>query len=211
MNWFSKLFIKKSQQNLHADKQQSSRKRESLNYFEKGQEKYFNKEKSEALLYFDKSLEYGFADFFENQATTLYDLRAGCLQELEFHYDAINDYNKSISLSKNDCDKYFCRSRSKLAILDYEGAILDIEKAIEVSMIDNEHNRIFNDQAHEQGYKNGAADFYQLGLQRVKMDLDSELESIQKIKNASSQEEKQYRQDMYDEKREKKLNRIKRR
>ena len=128
-----------------------------------------------------------------------------------YDYDAIDDFDESILLSPNDCNKYFSRSLSKLALLHYQGAISDIEQAIEISKIDNEHNRIFNDQAYEQGYTNGAADFYRIYLQRAKMDLDSELENIKTIENATSKEEKKYRQEMYDEKREKKLNRIKRR
>lgn len=211
MSWFSKFFIKKTNQNAHRYKQLFARKKESLDYFEKGEESYFDKDKNQALLYFDKSLASGFAEFFENRLATLYDLRAGCLQELEFHFNAIRDFDKSISLSQNDCNKYFCRSQSKLSILDYEGAVLDLQKAIEVSRIDNEHNRIFNEQANEQGYKNGAADFYQLSLQRAKMDLHSDLENLQKIENATSQEEKLHRQTIYNERKLKKLNLIKRR
>ncbi|MEO6869222.1 MAG: hypothetical protein ABI168_06235, partial [Ginsengibacter sp.] len=96
-------------------------------------------------------------------------------------------------------------------VLDYEGAISDLENAIELSKIDNELNREYNALARERGSPNGASDLFEGFLIRAKMELNWELESIQNIENASSQNEKQFRQEMYDERRLKKLNRVKRR
>jgi tetratricopeptide (TPR) repeat protein len=211
MDLLSKLFGNKKKPEPSAEETQQNKKRESFDFFQKGKEFYFSQRKEAALLHFDKAFESDFIENFPTDAITFYDLRASCLQALGYDYDAIDDFDKSILLAPDDCNKYFSRSLSKLAILDYQGAISDIEQAIEVSKIDNEHNRMFNDQAHEQGYKNGAADFYWTYLQRAKMDLESESEYIKTIENAASKEEKQYRQEMYDERRENKLKRVIRR
>lgn len=211
MNWFTSLFTKKTNKTYLTDGQQSGKRSQSLDYFDRAKESYFNKEKSEALLYFDKALELGFVDYFQNHAATFYALRASCLQEFEFHFEAINNFGKSIFFSQNDSNAFFSRSISKTAVLDYQGAISDLEKAIELSKTDDEQNKEYNNVAREQGCENGASDFYGARLLRAKMELNWELESIQNIENASSQNEKQYRQEMYDEEREKKLNRVKRR
>jgi tetratricopeptide (TPR) repeat protein len=211
MNWSPKLFIKKVARNLNIDNQESTRKRQSFDYFETGKESYFNKEMNEALLCFDKAFECGFIEYYQNLAAIFYDFRASCLQGLMFHYDAINDYNKSISLLKNDCNTFFSRSISKMAVLDYEGAISDLEKAIELSKLADQQNKEYNNVAREQGFENGASDFYEIRLEMARTDLKFELESKQKTENASSENEKQYRQEIYDKNRLKKLSRIKRR
>ena len=45
-------------------------------------------------------------------------------------------------------------------MLDYEGAIRDIKKAIELSKIDNNQNRIYNENATYNGFKNGVLGMY---------------------------------------------------
>ena len=212
MNWLAKLLGKKKTPELSAEeKEQSQKKWDGFDFFQKGQDCYFNRQTNEALSYFEKAFEYGFAETFPSEATKLYDLRAGCLQELNFHYDAINDFDKSIILSSNDCNKYFSRSTSKGAILDFEGAVADLEKAIELSKIDNELNREYNDEAQKQGYKNGAAGMFVMRLAMAKMDLDSEVKDRGEIENAATPKDKEFWQNTYDEKREKRLGRIKRR
>ena len=196
MNRIFKLFRKdKNSKFPTSEKENFEEKKQIFDFFQKGKDSYLNNDLNDALLYFDKAFELKFTEYCLKEEANIYDLRGACLERLEFHYDAISDFNKSISLSPNDCDKYFCRSRSKLAILDYEGAVLDIEKAIEVSQVDNEHNKIFNEQAYEQGYKNGAAEFYQLRLQMVKLDLEYDLTEREKIENASSPNEKDFRRE----------------
>jgi len=200
MKWFSNLFKKKSETS-----QANSKWLEGYRSFEKGKEFYLKKQMREALDHFDLAIENGYED------DNVYGFRAGCLQELNYGYDAIEDLNKAISLSPNDCHNYFCRSLSKWAILDLEGEIADLEKAIELSKEDNELNRAYNDEAKRQGHRNGVSGIFQMSLIRSKMDLEFEMENRKRIENATSPEWKAELQKMSDERRAKKLNRIKRR
>jgi tetratricopeptide (TPR) repeat protein len=212
MNWLAKLLGKKKTPELSAEeKEKSKRKWDGFDFFQKGRECYLNRQTEEALMNLDKAFENGFAENFPTEATNLYDMRAGCLQELGYDYDAINDFDKSIALSPNDCNKYFSRSISKGAILDLEGAVADLEKAIELSKIDNELNREYNDEAQKQGYKNGAAGMFVMRLAMAKMDLDSEIKDRESIENATTPKEKEFWQNTYDERREKRLSRTKKR
>lgn len=211
MNWLAKLLGKKKTPELSAEeKEQSQKKWDGFDFFQKGQDCYFNRKTNEALSYFDKAFEYGFAESFPSDAPKLYDLRAGCLQELDFHYDAISDFDKSISLSSNDCNKFFSRSVSKDAVLDFVGEIADLERAIELSKKNNELNREYNDEAQKQGYKNVAA-MYQPRLVLARMNLDLEIKSRERIENATTPTEKEFWQMSYDERKEKRLRRIKKR
>lgn len=211
MNWLEKLLGKKKTPKLSAEeKEQSQKKWDGFDFFQKGQDCYFNRQTNEALSYFDKAFECGFAENFPSEATNLYDLRAGCLQELDFHYDAINDFDKSISLSPNDCNKFFSRSISKGTVLDFEGEVADLERAIELSKIDNELNREYNDEAQKQGHKN-VAGMYQMRVVMAKMNLDSEIKDRERIENAATPKDKEFWQNICDEKRGKRLSRIKRR
>lgn len=200
MNRFSKLFKKKSSETSEANSQWL----EGYNSFEKGKEFFLNRQMLEALHYFDLAVTNG----YENN---VYGFRATCLAQLGYDYDAIEDLNKEISSSPNDCNNYFLRSLSKSAILDYEGAIADMEKAIELSKGDNNLNKAYNDDAKKLGYSNGAIEMFQQYLISSKMDLAFEMENRERIKNATSPKWKAELQKMNDERREKKLNRIKRR
>lgn len=119
MSLLSKLFGKKKTPEFSAEeKEQQKKKWDGFDFFQKGEECYLNKQTEEALMYFDKAFENGFTDYFLSGATNLYDLRARCLQELGYDYDAINDFDNSIELSSNDCNKYFSRSISKGTVLE---------------------------------------------------------------------------------------------
>ena len=212
MSLLSKLFSKKSSPELSTEeKEQQKKKREGFDFFQKGQECYINRQTEEALLHLDKAFENCFIENFSTEATNFYDMRAGCLQELGYDYDAINDFDKSIALSPNDCNKYFSRSMSKGAILDFSGEIKDLEKAIELSKIDNVLNREYNDEANKQGYKSGVAGMFEMNLVRTKMNLDTEISDRKRIEDATTPKDKQFWQEMYDEKRAKRLSRIKKR
>ena len=62
-----------------------------------------------------------------------YALRAFCLQRLFFDLDAIADFDKAIKISPEDCNLYFGRHESRYEVGNYEGAIDDLKKAIELS------------------------------------------------------------------------------
>ncbi len=210
LSWLSNLFSKKKAPELYPEEQAlSKRKWDGFDFFSKGQDCYLNRQTSEALTYFDKAIEYGFEEYFSCEAPKLYDLRAGCLQILKYHYDAINDFDKSISIEPNDCNKYFSRSVSKGFILDFEGEIADLEIAIQHSKIDNFLNREYNDEARKQGHKNGAAGIFEIRLLIAKMKLESEIKSREQIKNAKTPSEKEFYQKIYDERREERLSQIK--
>lgn len=212
MSWLSNLFSKNKTPEFSPEEQAlSKRKWDGFDFFSKGKNCYLNRQTSEALSYLDRALEYGFEENFSYDASKLYDLRAGCLQELEYHYDAINDFDKSISLEPNDCNKYFLRSISKGAILDCEGEVADLEKAIQLSKVDNALNREYNDAARIQGHKNGAAGMFEMTLLMAKMNLDSEIKSKEQVENAKTPSDKEFWQKMYNERREMRLSRIKRR
>ena len=211
MNWLAKLLGKKKTPELSAEeKEQSKRKWDGFDFFQKGQDCYLKRQSDDALSYFDKALENNFIENFPTETTKLFDMRGGCLQELSYDYDAINDFDRSISLSSNDCNKFFSRSVSKGAVLDFEGEVADLERAIELSKIDNELNREYNDEAQKQGYKN-VAGMYQMRLVMAKMNLDSEIKDRESIENATTPKEKEFWQNTYDESREKRLSRIKKR
>ena len=115
MNWFSNLFKKKPSDASPSDR----RWLEGYRSFEKGKQFYLDRQTNEALQHFDIAIENGYEG-------DVYDLRAACLQALGYDYDAIEDFNKAISLSPNDCNKYFSRSVSKRSILDFEGELISV-------------------------------------------------------------------------------------
>jgi tetratricopeptide (TPR) repeat protein len=208
MTFLSKLFGKKSKPNL-IEKEQQPIDRDGLLFFKKGQQSYLNRQTEEALLYLEKSFKSGFGERFPSEENNLHDMLAFCLQELDYHYDAINHFDKSIALG--DCNKYFSRSISKGAVLDYEGEIADLEKAIELSKIHTVINREYNEEARKQGYMNGAAGIFEVRLAMANITLDSEIKDKQRIENAGTSEKKQFWQDMFDERRVKKLSQVKKR
>ncbi|MVN21839.1 hypothetical protein [Mucilaginibacter arboris] len=212
MTWLSELFGKKKERELSLEeKEQLKRKWDRFDLFQKGKDCYLKRQTDDALLYFDKALEYNFIENFPTEVTKLFGMRGCCLQELDYDYDAINNFDKSITLASNDCNKYFSRSVSKGAILDFEGEIADIEKAIELSKIDNLLNREYNDEAQKQGYKNGVAGLFEMRLVGARMKLETELNDRKRIENASTLKDKLFWQEMFDEKKAKMLSRIKKR
>lgn len=110
------------------------------------------------LLHLDKAIECGIYDAYAD--------RGFILQGLDYHYDAIEDFNHSISLAKDDANLYFGRGHSRGIIGDYDGSISDLQKAIELSKIDNEKNRKYNssDFITEKNW-HSITHFYQLQLE----------------------------------------------
>ena len=77
-----------------------------------------------------------------------------CQQALLKHTDAIKSFNQAILSDPKDCNLYFLRSNSLVALSDFKGHVKDIEKAIELSKEDNEINNSYHESAKEQGYEN---------------------------------------------------------
>jgi tetratricopeptide (TPR) repeat protein len=125
--------------------------------FEKGMTYYEEKDFQSALACFDNAIECGYED-------NIYGFRADCLQNSGLCDQAIRNYDIAISKQPNDCNLYFQRSISKSIIGDVDGAIGDIEEAIQLSKIDNERNANYRAAAIHQGWPGGHTELYEYSL-----------------------------------------------
>ena len=199
MNWFKNLFKPKK-------KATEIRVPKSLNgqqLFEKGMEAHISRQTETALNFFDLAIKHDYTK-------EVYGSRGQCLQELHYHYDAIHDFTLAIKESPKDCNFYYSRSISKAAILDYEGEIEDILKAIELSNLDNELNNHFNDIAKERGYNN-VREIFEFDLIHAKNNLEFKITSIERINSATSPDTKSLLQKLFDEGQAKRLALVKKR
>ena len=60
----------------------------------------------------------------------VYVLRGNCFQKLDYHYNAIEDFDKAIETDPLEFSIYYNRAVSKRAILDFTGHIEDLHNAI---------------------------------------------------------------------------------
>lgn len=172
MNWFSNLFKKNTVSKSLADKSESEWQT-YINYAA-GEQKFFNEDWKNALYYFDRSIENG------HYKDDIFEFRGTCLQALGYDFDAIKDFDKAIYFFPTNCNLYYFRSISKQTILDYEGAISDIKKAIELSKLDNNLNKIYNENAINNGFKNGVVGMYEIALYGAKSKLKNDIREIKK-------------------------------
>ena len=103
MTWFTNLFKKKKiEKTIYNDDLEW----DIFINFSRGK-KYLLEEKwKDALYHLDKALELGY------EKDDIYEMRGYCLQELKYHFDAIEDFNKAISLDPNYGDAYANRAAS---------------------------------------------------------------------------------------------------
>ncbi|WP_289661268.1 hypothetical protein [Flavobacterium panacagri] len=117
MKWFVNLGFsfknKVSEQNIQQDAAD----------LEKGKELYLSSQFSEALSYLDNAVNSGFN-------STVYELRAKCFQKLNYHYKAIDDFDKVIEDNPLEFSYYYSRAVSKNAISDITGQIEDLQNCI---------------------------------------------------------------------------------
>lgn len=73
---------------------------EGYDFYELGKSHFLKKEFDKAITYLDKAIERGVTELS-------FSLRAECLQELDYHLDAIDDFDIAISMDKNDCNLFF--------------------------------------------------------------------------------------------------------
>lgn len=164
---------------------------EIYNYFTKGKDKFtYENEYKDALFYFDKAVENEFDKHFKSEAKDLFNMRAFCLQQLKYQYEAIENFEKAIKLDPNNCNLFYACSFSRAGILDYEGAIQDLEQAVEISKIYTDLNKEYNLAAKEQGYPS-LTSMYELYLSNAKADLKSDSNRLDRIANARSEELKE--------------------
>jgi tetratricopeptide (TPR) repeat protein len=99
-------------------------------------------------------------------------LRRGCsLQILQQHKRAIHDFNRVITQSPDDCYPLFLRSVSKFRIGDIKNAIKDIQKAIILSLVDNETNDEYREKAWRLGFGTHTV-FYKIYLHNFRRKVD---------------------------------------
>ncbi|MCK4462470.1 MAG: hypothetical protein KAW46_11740 [candidate division Zixibacteria bacterium] len=143
-------------------------------FLEKGRAQYVEKRFEDALANLDRAIECGIGD-------EAYAMRADCLQALDYHLEAIEDYDRAILQEPEDCNLRFLRSCSKNAICDDEGALIDLQEAIELSKIDNELNRSYAAVARESGYQGHTA-LYEMDLIKAKSDKNMDEELRQELR-----------------------------
>lgn len=199
MNWFFKIFkLNTATTNLPVSKNISY---SSFEKYKKGEKLYQEKKYKEALECYDKALSSG----YNNSYGEIFKSRAFCLQEFDFHYDAILDFDKAIELLKTDCHLYYTRAISKCAVLDYLGQYEDLTKAYELAQEDNEQNKDYDKKALGMGYSNGVRGVMWSALSFAKWEFENEVEKLEKIKNCETEENTAYWQRIYDVDRERKL------
>jgi tetratricopeptide (TPR) repeat protein len=117
MKWFTNLKVKYkttfSKSNLN----------EGQENLEKGKKLYLSNQIQAALSHLDQAINLGFD-------TDAYEIRGNCFQKLDYHYKAIDDYDKAIEINPLEFSYYYSRAISKKAILDINGQIEDLHNAI---------------------------------------------------------------------------------
>lgn len=124
---------------------------------------YDQKRYAEALGYFDlvENSNCSADAYFD-----LYNERGNCIQALDYHLDAIDDFTKLIELLPSNANAYFMRSMSYLMLGEVGGAWRDTETAIQLSKICSEENSKADKRARGMGYDTATL-FYELRLQDV--------------------------------------------
>ena len=75
-----------------------------MKVFQEGEKLNNENQYKEAILKFDIVISEGYGIFQE-----AYSQRGMCLQYLDFHLDAIDDFTKAIGLFPSDANNFFCR------------------------------------------------------------------------------------------------------
>ena len=135
---------------------------EGFHAFEKGKI-HFNNDDQKALDCFDRAIKSGF------EGEGIYGLRAICLQALHFDHDAIDNFNKAISLAPEEANLYFMRSLSRAATGDLTGRVSDLQEAIRLSKIHNKYNEFWNNYAKETGWPSATV-YYEVDLRGAQED-----------------------------------------
>ncbi|MDQ6530523.1 hypothetical protein [Flavobacterium sp. LHD-85] len=178
MKWFVNLGIlfksKVSEQNLHL---------ENID-LEKGKELYLSSRFNEALSYLDNAADSGFN-------STVYELRAKCFQKLDYHYRAIEDFDKVIEDNPLEFSYYYSRAISKNAVADLSGQIEDLHnciyyyrknKNIENSILKNLETDLIIARNYVEGLKNSIASVHNISYPEIKNLIGECLIQIKKIR-----------------------------
>lgn len=118
MNWFNNLSKK-----IFKEGVSRSASNEALANFERGKQLYYSNQYQDALLHLDLAVNSGFD-------SGIFEVRGNCLQKMDYHYRAIEDFDKAIEIDPLEYSNYYSRAISKKAILDFTGQIEDLHNAI---------------------------------------------------------------------------------
>jgi len=141
---------------------------EGYEAFNQGKAFFSQEEFQKALHCFDTAIDSGY------EGADAYGLRGTCLQSLEFHLDAIDDFTKAIEFDPQDSNNYFQRSFSRAAIGDLHRRIDDLNEAIRLAGIDSASTRIHSASAREMGHKDGVSGMYRMQILVAKLDLEQQ-------------------------------------
>jgi tetratricopeptide (TPR) repeat protein len=146
------------------DDEDDPRWRKGKAAFELGWKAFLEKNSEEALKHFDEAIQCGFS------REGIYGSRGSCLQILGFDFDAIDDFNKGISLDPaGDSNLYYMRSVSRRAIGDDYGCIADLKEAIRLSRGGDKEG--FEIMAKGLGW-DSVSSYYESQLRMALIDLD---------------------------------------
>lgn len=151
-SWFRSLFGAKNVEIAAAD---SLNFHEGLEAMDEGNACFLAKDFNAALAHYDKAIEEHIQDG--------YNQRAICLQALNRHLEALNDFDRAIAASPQDCNIYFTRAVSRIKVCDNAGAICDMRIAVELSQVKSELNNIYNEARIKSG-EFPLHDFYTIQL-----------------------------------------------
>ncbi len=179
MKWFTNLTLEK----IRGKFSKSNVSTESV-HFEKGKELYFADQFQEAIIHLDNAIISG----THHEA---YKLKGNCLQKLDYHYNAIEDFDKAIEANPLDFSNYYSRAISKKAILDFTGQIEDLHNAIyyykkntilENSMLRSFENDLLFAKTKIEGLTKNAAEITKIPSLEIKSLIKDSLQLIRQVK-----------------------------
>jgi|GEM_PF-1845279 len=178
MKWFLNLGLPFKSKAL-----ETSIKQDSID-LEKGTQLFLSNQFDEALFHLDNALNKGFN-------SGLYQLRAKCFQKLNFHYKAIEDFDKVIEDNPLEFSNYYSRAISKNAISDISGQVEDLQsciyyykkhKNIENSILKNLETELITTRKYVESVKSTIASLHNISYSEIKNLINESLLQIKKIR-----------------------------
>ena len=117
-----------------------------------------------ALEFLDKAIEIGYDE------AVAFSYRGMCLRALNYDIDAIEDFNKCIEKNPLIASYFYDRAMTKRFIYDYQGSLKDFKKAIELSKLDNDDTKYWNNYAKVSGFES-ATKRYEYDLEFLEDDI----------------------------------------
>ncbi|MEO7976569.1 hypothetical protein [Flavobacterium sp.] len=178
MKWFKNLRIKFKSTSV------SSNTKQEVLKLQRGKKLYLSNKFSEALLYFDNAIASG-------SDVTIFKLRARCLQKLNKHSEAIEDFDKLIEDNPLEFSNYYRRAISKKAISDLKGQIEDLttciyyykkNKNLETTILQNLETDLIDAGHYIERMKNSIISIHNVPYVDIKILVNECLRQIKKIR-----------------------------